>query len=587
MKLEETQYEWEALKRSLTFIYNAILCEDVKIVDITDGSELGFTEKDGPIHMAREHSIMDGLTEGEKKAIRIGVFCHEMLHKVFTDFVYLYKILDETKNNRERKVLLLFSNLVEDPGIEHRAHEVVGGSMLKALSFTIFHTYKKSPDIEPNDKTFSQLVNALIQFGDMGIIKGEMSEEAYEYFKKIAPEMDAAIKDPVSKNRLDAARRWTKITEPLWKTDEDIEETCDDIMSKNNIEPMDGSGSGKDGESEIKDDEAHSKTLESLAEGKELPKDIVEPQESATLTASDIEYFTEMIYNELYDYEKEALNNSKPCEIPDIQMPEYSGTIAENIRVTSDDVEGYHKLKESVQKEINTLVRIIREIFRNAVAEEIRATQGRYNILRGIRNDTVKVFDKRKERNKVEDIAVMILVDESGSMRGNKIEHAKKSAVIISEAFSQLDIPCYIMGFTADDVDSDVSHYHYVTWTNLAKERFSLSNMSAKRNNFDGYSIRYAGRILSMHKAEKKLMFVISDGYPACRNYTSLQAGIEDATRAINDMSRHIPNIIGIGIGKEKDDTRFKKMYNGKFVKAAPETLVKELSRQLKRCILT
>ena len=195
---------------------------------------------------------------------------------------------------------------------------------------------------------------------------------------------------------------------------------------------------------------------------------------------------------------------------------------------------------------------------------------------------TVAIFDKKREEKKLEDIAVMLLIDESGSMKGEKEKMARDAAIIFAEALHQLQIPFYAIGFSADGEENmkfyDVIHHHYVTWDS---QRYGLAAMQAYfHTNFDGYSIRNASYILRKRKETNKILFVISDGYPASRMYSSFKEGIRDTTNSIREASTDI-HVLGIGIGGGNTSI-FKKMYNGSFVEAKPEELSHVLSKEFK-----
>ena len=140
-------YEWVAEKRMYESIYASRTGRKTKIIDI-QGDDLGFTSKDEQIHINPAHKIMEGMVKAEKAAFRSGVFCHEMLHQIFTDFQHLEDVLDEEEDPKKRKVISLLANLVEDPAIEYRAPEVIGGSFLRSLNFTIKVIYEESPEIQ-------------------------------------------------------------------------------------------------------------------------------------------------------------------------------------------------------------------------------------------------------------------------------------------------------------------------------------------------------------------------------------------------------------------------------------------------------
>jgi nitric oxide reductase activation protein len=168
-------------------------------------------------------------------------------------------------------------------------------------------------------------------------------------------------------------------------------------------------------------------------------------------------------------------------------------------------------------------------------------------------------------------------------MSGTKIQLARNAAVVLAETFKSLSIPCYIMGFTADDLGHNVVHPHYVGWKNTPGERASLVRIKASANNDDGYSIRYAAEVLKKKKAEHNILFVISDGSPACMRYTRVD-GIKDTALAIKEAGK-VANVFGIGIGMQ-ERKELKDMYKGSYVSIVDvRQLTSTLANQLKRII--
>lgn len=149
----------------------------------------------------------------------------------------------------EASVFMKFANTIEDPAIEYFAPNVFGGKMLEALRFSIKHIYIMSPGIENSSNAFIQLINALVNFGDMGIVKGDFTfPEARTYFKKVAPLYNEAIVCPDSRRRLDIAKECMEITRPLWEEavkereffDKLIEELLEEL-EKNGLHTMEDS----------------------------------------------------------------------------------------------------------------------------------------------------------------------------------------------------------------------------------------------------------------------------------------------------------------------------------------------------------
>ena len=159
-----TNKMWAAEKYGMAKTFLGIVGRQTKILDIEPefNGELGYTSGDGTIHLAYDHPVMDGLSNDEKIAFRHGVFAHEMLHQIFTNFNAFEKAIKKYPVH-ERKVVSIINNILEDPAIEYWASTVIGGPLLSSLKFSIAHIYKKSENIDKAPSPMSQFVAALIQ----------------------------------------------------------------------------------------------------------------------------------------------------------------------------------------------------------------------------------------------------------------------------------------------------------------------------------------------------------------------------------------------------------------------------------------
>jgi cobalamin biosynthesis protein CobT len=141
-------------------------------------------------------------------------------------------------------------------------------------------------------------------------------------------------------------------------------------------------------------------------------------------------------------------------------------------------------------------------------------------------------------------------------MFGTRIDRAKASAIALSEVFAQMDLPFYVMGFTADTGRADVLHRHYLQWTgkNIA-DKAALTTIRAEANNFDGYSIRCASELLAKRPEEHKILIVVSDGQPAANaySYRSDISGVVDTANAIRESRDKGQNVVGVAIGTDKN----------------------------------
>ena len=245
------------------------------------------------------------------------------------------------------------------------------------------------------------------------------------------------------------------------------------------------------------------------------------------------------------------------------------GVTCKNIRATIDFsaevklMDSYHAIVEPMQPTINKLTRQLQRIFQNSPDEKDYRAAGKVCVPRlasGAR--TSRVFTKTKTQTK-NDLHICIAIDNSGSMHGNSIAQARTSAIVLAEVFSRLNIPTSMFGFTADHAGVSVYHEHYLTGQNTARDRLRLLGIRALSNNFDGYSIRYAAQLLEKKPAAHKLLFVISDGSPACQAYGRVN-GVQDTKLAIKEASK-TATVVGILVGHASPDVH-REMYGYNFL---------------------
>ena len=598
---------FEAQKNYMKRLFFLFTGRSTVIYEIpAESKDLGYTSGTGYIHIGFLHKTVLALPEGRRDTFRLGVFAHEMLHQVFTDFRVLESAVSSAKTRAEGSIISLLFNVLEDPYIEYHAPEIIGGVLLKALRFTIRVLYKEAPGIEESVSGFNELVNALIEFGDMGLVKGRFTDdEAFRFFREIAPEFNALIKKSTPEERMDAAVRWMELTRPLWEKEEDPEKTAQELCEQNGISSYAGetrpqeqeSGEGSENDengNETPESRRRDEAAETLSNGigdeegeegdegdeGEAEQDkrggygsVFKDKESAEeIVFEELEITDSDIENVLNDIRK-LQEQEKSFETPDIQNldldieSKFTGKAScKNIRMidcsASSEAE-YTALVRRNSRQINELTYTLKAIFNRDQDEMIRSQSGKYNIRRGTIGTTTKIFDKKRSREHMDDIAVCMAIDESGSMYAQgKIDVARETAVIFAEVFHRLKIPFYVMGFTAD-IDQDVVQDHYITWSNTARERRSLVSMRAQANNFDGYSIRYATKVLEKRKAEHKILFVISDGLPACSKYRSLQNGLADTADAIRSAKK-TAGVFGLGLGDCRPEV-LKKLYQETF----------------------
>lgn len=638
--LSVQEKRWNAEEKYMLTLSQAYISRPTKIFGIEPYSDdTGYTTISyepsivAMIYVARLHQYMLSMSDEEKSFFRLGVYTHEALHQIFTDFSKTTIMMNSLEGGK-RRLFAEVSNIVEDPRIEYFASQKFGGECLSALRFVIKEIYEKSPGIGTEKDPVSQLLNALIQLGDLGIIKGKFTfPEAFNCFKKVVPYFEKAITEPICSNALNyslkiteiiandfpnyinemsevqnrsfapkgsgsgndakdnvdvnGSRKPTKISKELLdklgidldelkeasksSSPEKSGEVLEDSFELAGDEPMndggdffddlDGSSSDKASKSPTKEEK------EVLYEVNKKICEIADSTEDKENFDLDISSLSEIVSSIIAASDKEDEKNKSDCSenISDVILNDRFTSKIINIKMPPNPT-AYSALVENNKQIISATKGYIKRLLMNKSEEKIRHTNGAVNLNRYFDRSysSVRVFDKKKA-NEIGDICIMLLADESGSTCGGKISAIRDSVTIIAEACAAFNIPCYIMGFSADEqgFGKEAEIRHYTTWKNKKNDRSSIADIQARNNNRDGASIRYATSLIKKRREFTKLLFVLSDGLPLAYGYSGGSAKL-DTQLAIREAKKEC-SVTGILVGKS-DINDIHQMYGNDFL---------------------
>lgn len=187
-----------------------------------------------------------------------------------------------------------------------------------------------------------------------------------------------------------------------------------------------------------------------------------------------------------------------------------------------------------------------------------------------------------QKTHEYQDTALTILLDNSGSMRGNPIVMSALACEIIASILEKFSVKTEIIGFTTADWKggrvrklwenvgtpknpgrlNELRHIIYKQFSqNFKKAKINLGLMlkeGALKENIDGEALLFARSRLMQQDQYRKILLVISDGTP-----------VDDSTVSANDSNilsdhlRHVINkiekqskieIVGIGIGHTTEE---------------------------------
>ena len=166
------------------------------------------------------------------------------------------------------------------------------------------------------------------------------------------------------------------------------------------------------------------------------------------------------------------------------------------------------------------------------------------------RNDG-KVFYKNALPQEVPQLAVALLLDESGSMCScDRCTYARASAIILYDFCHSLDIPVMVYGHSTEG--ASVALYSYAEFDNIDNDdRYRMMDVSARGNNRDGAALRFVAEQLCKRSEDVKLLILVSDGQPADYGYHGTAAE-EDLRGIRKEYQRKGILFVAAAIGDDK-----------------------------------
>ena len=158
-------------------------------------------------------------------------------------------------------------------------------------------------------------------------------------------------------------------------------------------------------------------------------------------------------------------------------------------------------------------------------------------------------------RNIDRDIAVMFMVDMSGSTLGWVNEAERESLILLCEALETLGDRYAIYGFSGR-TNKRCEIYRVKrfdeSYDSTVRER--ISGIRPKSYTRMGVAIRHLGHLLNMTRARTKILITLSDGRPEDYGGYKGRYGIEDTRHALLELRRDGVHSFCITIDKEAQD---------------------------------
>lgn len=195
-----------------------------------------------------------------------------------------------------------------------------------------------------------------------------------------------------------------------------------------------------------------------------------------------------------------------------------------------------------------------------------------------------KIFYNNRLPQDVPQLAVGILIDESGSMDDVRTESARAMAVILYDFCQGLNIPVNIVGHTT--WHKKMHLFDYCEFDSVdGNDKYRLMDIDARDCNRDGAAILYMCERLQKRPEQQKLLFVISDGQPNDDGYKG-KAAMEDMASIVALYDKKGVQTIACAIGDDKDNIKAiygeDRFFDISDLNELPNTMTKKIIKTLK-----
>lgn len=432
------------------------------------------------------------------------------------------------------------------------------------------HRYENAPVVgeeEPAQKRLMDLIVKMLRY------PANISESDLEEFEKPVTAIERLLKKygGIPNTTAECASMATSLTNIIVKYTEDEEP------------PPPGEGEGDDEE----DGESSS--------GKSKPK----------LSKSDLNEIAKEMIKSLINAEEGNKEGAFKKEFEDFTEDMIPGT--HHIPNSKDyDEEGFAEdstvvflkadtnvsaYKNALHKVDGTKAAVLQKLFARKSKDQAFVMKS----MRSGRLDTNKIAEavqnvptiyERMGRVTTNKICVGVLIDESGSMGGSKIDKARQAAIFINEVFKNMpDVDLYMYGHTADTPSTHLTYLRVYREKGYVTDPFSLGSIEARGNNRDGDAILAFAKRVRKNTPNQGLLFVLSDGQPSAVGYSGRSA-IEDTKSKVQKAQALGFQVIQIAIEESVPSAQmfdyFIKMTD---IKNLPNDMINYMSRKVDKLI--
>lgn len=279
----------------------------------------------------------------------------------------------------------------------------------------------------------------------------------------------------------------------------------------------------------------------------------------------------------------EELNEIVPKNLPDIH--ENVSYYVNRPDIQPSDKNCYDVIATRYKDVVQSLVKVVKRIIKkkNLTGERRGIYCGKSLDTSNLYRPDFKIFKDRKQPKKEISLALSVLIDESGSMSGQRCRSARNASIVLAEMCEQLNVPYEVFGHTA--LSGRVYLNNYKNFDSLKKDdKYRLAQVDASFSNRDGAAILYVTERLKQREEQNKLFIIISDGEPADIGYYGDEAK-SDLKYIHSQLISSGVDLIAAAIGSDKEVIH--QIYGQSFLDVTNlETMPEIFARILKKKIV-
>ena len=231
-----------------------------------------------------------------------------------------------------------------------------------------------------------------------------------------------------------------------------------------------------------------------------------------------------------------------------IKINENRPKINTNLRLAYQNI--YNRYKTNIRSYNNRFVQILKA---RVDEREEKFLYGSGIASKRLGDQKKRYWDRNVTGEDVPDMAVLLLIDGSGSMSGSRRKAVIHSSIIMHEVLKKQNITHAVVEHRAKFTEYEIDVNILIGFNGGSEEKYNLMQINAYGDNRDGLALFWAERYLALNtQNEYRLIIVLSDGVPAhdADDYYP-PVSTMDTVNAVRKITKRGTDIIGISLDNQ------------------------------------